>query len=341
MGMSQNISTTILNPEGCNAILDKEYAPISFAVPRDTLVVGIPDGVLALIAPVFVYWVYSLFFHILDVFQLAEKYRIHPAEEITARNRVSRMVVLREVIVQHIIQSAVGWLFYKLDPTPMTGFEWNDMYHLKQRWPILPNFVIYYSYWYGFSCAKLSIAFLIIDSWQFFLHRLIHQNKALYRRFHSRHHQLYVPYAFGALFNDPVEGFLLDTCGTGLAMMLTNLTAREAAVLYVFSTMKTVDDHCGYALPFDLFQKVFPNNSVYHDIHHQHFGIKSNYSQPFFVFWDNLFGTTYHGIDKYKKTQESVTLEKYHQFLADRQAKREKKSARYSDSEDENEVKNR
>lgn len=113
--------------------------------------------------------------------------------------------------------------------------------------------------------------------------------------FHSRHHQLYVPYAFGALYNHPVEGFALDTAGTGLAYLLTGLSYRQGAIFFAASTLKTVDDHCGYALPFDPFQMLTSNNAAYHDIHHQSWGIKTNFSQPFFTFWDGLLGTKYQG----------------------------------------------
>lgn len=139
---------------------------------------------------------------------------------------------------------------------------------------------------------------------------------------------------FGALYNDPVEGFLLDTLGTGIAAIVTGLTPREQIVLYTFSTLKTVDDHCGYALPFDPFQKLFPNNSIYHDIHHQQFGIKTNFSQPFFTFWDVLNNTRYHELDSYKEKQKQITIDKYKQFLRDREdAKLKKKQELYGKDE--------
>ena len=97
----------------------------------------------------------------------------------------------------------------------------------------------------------------------------MHENKWLYRQFHSWHHRLYVPYAFGALYNHPVEGFLLDTFGAGIAEAATGMSLRQALVLFVVSTLKTVDDHCGYRLPFDPLQRLTSNNADYHDIHHQ------------------------------------------------------------------------
>jgi sphinganine C4-monooxygenase len=138
-------------------------------------------------------------------------------------------------------------------------------------------------------------AILFLDTWQYFLHRAMHMNKWLYTTWHSRHHRLYVPYAYGALYNHPVEGFLLDTVGAGLAYKLSGMTARQGMVFFVFSCIKTVDDHCGYALPWDPLQHITSNNAAYHDIHHQSWGIKTNFSQPFFTFWDKFLGTMWKG----------------------------------------------
>lgn len=304
------------------AIEALKQPPVVLSLKKD-YIDGIPDGLLALAAPIIAYWVYSIYFHIIDVYQLLEQYRIHPSEEQLSKNKVTQFVVIRDVIFQHIIQTITGLIVYKFDPVVYTGYENSKMWEIRQMLPsVIPTELIYCAYWYGLSILKVSIAFLIIDTWQFFLHRLMHVNKFLYRKFHSRHHQLYVPYAFGALFNNPVEGFLLDTLGTGVAALALQLSPKEAIFLYTFSTLKTVDDHCGYALPWDFFQHLFPNNSIYHDIHHQMFGIKYNFSQPFFVFWDGLFGTTYHGIDAYREKQKEITITKYRQFLKERKYKK-------------------
>lgn len=63
------------------------------------------------------------------------------------------------------------------------------------------------------------------------------------------------------------------------------------------STIKTIDDHCGYAFPFDPLQHITSNNAAYHDIHHQSWGIKTNFSQPFFTIWDRLLNTKWTGGD--------------------------------------------
>ncbi|OCK74507.1 hypothetical protein K432DRAFT_409801 [Lepidopterella palustris CBS 459.81] len=161
-------------------------------------------------------------------------------------------------------------------------------------------------YWLVFPGLQFLLGILIVDTWQYFLHRAMHQNKWLYATFHSRHHRLYVPYAYGALYNHPFEGFLLDTLGTGLAYLVSGMTVRQSMWFFTCSTIKTVDDHCGYSLPFDPLQLITSNNAGYHDIHHQSWGIKTNFSQPFFTFWDRLLDTMWKGGDvsaRYEKSR--------------------------------------
>lgn len=130
-----------------------------------------------------------------------------------------------------------------------------------------------------------------MDTWQYFVHRYMHQNKYLYRHIHSQHHRLVVTYAIGALYNHPLEGLLLDTVGGAISFLVSGMTARTAVIFFCFATVKTVDDHCGLWLPGNVFHMIFRNNTAYHDVHHQLQGTKYNYSQPFFPIWDVLLGT--------------------------------------------------
>ncbi|KOS39071.1 hypothetical protein ACN38_g10104 [Penicillium nordicum] len=163
-------------------------------------------------------------------------------------------------------------------------------------------------YWYFVPTLQFILAISIVDTWQYFLHRAMHLNRWLYVTFHSRHHRLYVPYAFGALYNHPVEGFLLDTAGTGIGFLVSGMSTRQAMWFFTMSTIKTVDDHCGYAFPWDPLQHFTSNNAAYHDIHHQSWGIKTNFSQPFFIFWDRLLGTQWTGEIKlrYERARENA-----------------------------------
>lgn len=139
--------------------------------------------------------------------------------------------------------------------------------------------------------SQFFVAMVVIDTWQYFLHRFMHHNHFLYRHVHSQHHRLTIPYSFGALYNHPVEGLLLDTVGGALSFLLSGMSPRTSIFFFSFATIKTVDDHCGMWLPWNPLHLLFQNNTAYHDIHHQLYGSKYNFSQPFFVFWDKIMGT--------------------------------------------------
>ncbi|KAF8227534.1 hypothetical protein L208DRAFT_295524 [Tricholoma matsutake] len=266
---------------------------------KPSLFARFPDQYLALAAPIFAYWYLSLFFHYLDIsgWKWLEKYRIHESSEVKARNIATRSHVVGFVFLQQVIQTLLGLMW--LDVPEATNHTQNMQDIAVKLRPLLAwvavevksedNF-LYFIYWWGIPVFQFIAAMFFIDTWQYFLHRSMHINKFLYKHFHSWHHRLYVPYAFGSLYNHPVEGFMLDTLGALFAEILTGMSTRQATLLFVFSTLKTVDDHCGYNLPFDPLQ-LFGNNADYHDIHHQVIGIKSNFSQPFFVHWDYLMGT--------------------------------------------------
>ena len=327
--------------------------------PLHPLIPGIQDQYLALALPVLAYWVVSGLFHLLDTWDLFPQYRLHTPAEVLKRNHVSRWDVFRDVIIQQVVQTAVGLVLAALEDEPVTGREQFDVAVWAQRVRLVEGWVPMVLGLVGIDASGLAakvgkdgygmlagvlrggvypalaqtlvlangnrtvasafapwelqvaqaiyhliipgcqfvLAICIVDTWQYFLHRAMHMNKYLYTAFHSRHHRLYVPYAYGALYNHPVEGFMLDTLGAGVAYLVTGMTCRQSMWFYTMSTVKTVDDHCGYSFPWDPLQHITSNNAGYHDVHHQSWGIKTNFSQPFFTFWDKLLGTKWTGGD--------------------------------------------
>ncbi|KEZ42520.1 Fatty acid hydroxylase [Scedosporium apiospermum] len=349
-----------------NATIDMTLPPLPDYTVSEVpdLLPYVSDFWLSMILPVIVYWIVSIFFHIVDIYDIWPQYRLHTPEEIVQRNHATRYEVARDVILQQIIQMATGAFLSFSDPPQLTGKEkydvavWARRVRLAQRalphllgvlglnaasisknmasshpliagalaggyYPFLttelggsdglvvPAFanweltVAKAIYWLAIPGIQLFLAIMFLDTWQYFLHRIMHTNKWMYATFHSRHHRLYVPYAYGALYNHPFEGFLLDTVGAGLAYKLTGMTMRQGMFFFSFSTVKTVDDHCGYSLPWDPMQHITSNNAAYHDIHHQTWGIKTNFSQPFFTFWDRILNTMYVG-DRAEKERQKV-----------------------------------
>ncbi len=351
--------------------------PTYTLTPRPPLFPPIPDKLAILILPIVAYWGLSMFFHWIDSKDYFPQYRLHTPAEVAKRNRVSRWEVVRDVVIQQVVQTIVGYIIGMTEPDEYLGkgehdvLLWAQRIRLAQRtvpsllsfiginskglannlfhshptlagaligghyptlsnlistsidpptsissfaaWELLTAHIVFH---YLIPTLQFSLAILIVDTWQYFLHRLMHTSRYLYTTFHSRHHRLYVPYAYGALYNHPFEGFLLDTLGAGLAFKIAGMSTRQGMCFFTGSTLKTVDDHCGYALPFDPLQRLTGNNAGYHDVHHQSWGIKTNFSQPFFTFWDRVLGTKWVGGDvsaRYEKAriaaQKAVDLE--------------------------------
>jgi len=231
---------------------------------------GVSDDLLGTVVPILVYWAYS------GVYVLcgsSENYRLHSRKEENVKNLVSKQTVVKGVLLQQTIQAAVAILLFKV-----TGNDSGAI--LKDSCPSLLELG-----------TQFFIAMLVLDTWQYFMHRYMHHNKYLYKHIHSQHHRLVVPYAFGALYNHPLEGLILDTIGGALSFLLSGMSPRASIFFFSFATIKTVDDHCGLWIPGNPFHVVFKNNTAYHDVHHQLYGSKYNFSQPFFVLWDRILGT--------------------------------------------------
>lgn len=316
--------------------------------PIPPLVPWVSDFHLSLILPVAAYWFMSLIFWYIDKKDWWPQYRIHTPAEFKQRNRVSKGEVLRSVIFQQVIQTAVGLsIGYLTSPGDLQGREDYDVTIWAGRirkafaavpWVLAalgidakmagtrtmaysapfslgwgtykpsvivnhmlqttPNGFATWEIWIAKliyvvlePAARFGIAIFFGDSWQYFWHRAMHSNRWMYRNMHAHHHRLYVPYAFGAFYNTLTEAFILDTIGTTLALMLSGLTIRQMMWFSTVSVMKGVDDHCGYRLPWDPLQWWNEQDTAFHDVHHQSWGIKSNYSQLYTTFWDHVCGT--------------------------------------------------
>ncbi|KAB2090222.1 hypothetical protein ES319_A03G109800v1 [Gossypium barbadense] len=230
---------------------------------------AVSDELLGTVVPIVVYWIYSGMYMCLGSF---ENYRLHSKSDEEEKNLVSKLTVVKGVLFQQLLQAAVAILLF----TATGG-------HAGASSQQPSSFIV--------LASQFVTAMLVMDTWQYFLHRYFHENKFLYRHLHSRHHRLVVPYAFGALYNHPLEGLLLDTVGGALSFMLSGMSPRTSIYFFSFATIKTVDDHCGLMLPGNPLHIFFRNNSAYHDVHLQLYGSKYNFSQPFFVMWDRILGT--------------------------------------------------
>ena len=229
-----------------------------------SLVPPIPDKLLTLLLPIAAYWGASMFFHWIDEKDFFPQYRLHTPAEVAKRNRVSRWEVVRDVVIQQIIQTAVGWLLGMTEPDDFFGKEEYDIAvwarririaqsfipgalalvgldakglsgNIGSRYPVLsqillggqheslsgirnvggpvkavaPNFatweltLAWAIYWLLIPALQFAVAIVVVDTWQYFLHRAMHMNKWLYSKLlglcqsisFTNHHCSYLPFA--------------------------------------------------------------------------------------------------------------------------------------------------
>jgi len=206
-----------------------------------SLLPPIPDKLLTLLLPIAAYWGLSMSFHWIDTKDYFPQYRLHTPAEVAKRNRVSRWEVIRDVVIQQVIQTAVGWLLGMTEPDDFYGKEeydvavWARRIRIAERavpsllamigldasglaknlmplHPILAGVLRggnYSSfdgkgafngynrsvmlgfadwelklasaiYWVLVPAVQFTVAILVVDTWQYFLHRAMHMNKWLY-----------------------------------------------------------------------------------------------------------------------------------------------------------------
>ncbi len=222
---------------------------------------------------IFAYWGLAILYDVLDNLNIPfiRRYQLVRRDE-PRGNQVTKQHVIIRVLMQHTIQTALGFILLVADPDMCVNLSLKRMTFLHRA-------------------TRFVLGMFIMDTWQFVIHRYLHVNTYLYKHLHSTHHNLVIPYAYGALYNSILEGFILDTIGGVVTLFAGGLDCETAVCLFTFATCKTVLDHSNYRFPLNPIHNLFPNCSAYHDVHHDFRYIKRNFSQPFFTHWDWMLGS--------------------------------------------------
>jgi len=175
-----------MNKTTCPTFFDGQticYPPTNvpfYHTGRPALVSGIPDSILALVAPIVGYWVLSLFFHALDVsgWQWLDKYRIHESAEVKNRNLATRSEVVRAVLLQQAIQTMLGLVWVTEDVHKGAGSWRGEMEDVGTVFVRVVRFVlgrqlggmvlraagadiVYFIYWWGIPVAQFCLAMYV------------------------------------------------------------------------------------------------------------------------------------------------------------------------------------
>ncbi|XP_024317250.1 sphinganine C4-monooxygenase 1 [Brachypodium distachyon] len=140
------------------------------------------------------------------------------------------------------------------------------------------------------AACRVAVAVSVLDGYKYAWHRLAHRSRFLYRHMHSWHHRIVMPYAYGTIYGHPLEALMADTVGASLALFVSGMSPRATAVFLSLCNIKAIDNHCGVCM-MSRFLRSLWNDAAYHDVHHMPRRVRHNFSDLFFVTWDNMFGT--------------------------------------------------
>ncbi|KAL8640610.1 MAG: hypothetical protein Q9226_008727, partial [Calogaya cf. arnoldii] len=125
---------------------------------------------------------------------------------------------------QDVLDNLLGNITQGLDTSraSLTSFTSQEMMAAKvMYWALVPAF-------------QYIAAIVLADTFQYFIHRAFHVNKWLYKHIHSMHHDIYVPFAYGAFYNHPLETIPIDIIGFPICLAIARLDNRQAAFLELF-----------------------------------------------------------------------------------------------------------
>ena len=145
----------------------------------------------------------------------------------------------------------------------------------------LINFLI--SYYEIVEKERMSLWYILLGIWmidtiEYIYHYALHKYAFLYKHVHKIHHQLHHPYSYSALYNHTIEG-MLEMILILSGYLLFQFSFNEIIIVTSLANVATVLDHS-----FLTWKKGF------HMIHHNG-NMNYNFQQPFFTYYDQLFGT--------------------------------------------------
>lgn len=148
------------------------------------------------------------------------------------------------------------------------------------------------------SAVGFVVVLVLVDTWFYWLHRYLHENRFLYRTVHRIHHgSVDVTPLAGNRFH-PVELFLI-TLPNAFLPVLVLLSPWVYVAAFAVSLLNNVHAHCGYELLPTFWNRIpilkHKTTSLHHNMHHER--SQGNYAL-YFTWWDRLMGTEFANFDE-------------------------------------------
>lgn len=139
----------------------------------------------------------------------------------------------------------------------------------------------YFSSIEGIYFMNIILSVFIIDTVEYFCHYLYHRISFFYNNIHNVHHKPVTVSPLTSFTNHDREALLTSSIIL-LFLVYSALTFYEYIIAVCLSFSSTVCDHTS------------TSKKKFHYIHH-HVNKNKNFQQPFFTYWDHIFGTYYKG----------------------------------------------
>lgn len=120
---------------------------------------------------------------------------------------------------------------------------------------------------------------LLVDTLEYMIHYFYHYKPNIYLKLHKEHHSSSIMSPKHAFLNNDIAA-TKDSVLIFLSMFLLKFSFFEYVSVTSLSIISTVCDHTN------------TQPEKFHYIHH-HVNKNKNFQQPFFTFWDHIFGTYY------------------------------------------------
>ena len=136
--------------------------------------------------------------------------------------------------------------------------------------------------------AEVLIVLLIDDMYFYFYHRLMHQNKYIYRKIHIIHHRATTPFPSEYLYTHPLE-WMIGMIGPFIGIaILGGISIYSFWLLLIIRNIHELDIHSGLKSNFLIKLFPFSGSNEHHDLHHSI--LDGNYASSF-TFLDKIFKT--------------------------------------------------
>ena len=141
---------------------------------------------------------------------------------------------------------------------------------------------------FSWTITEVMVVLLIDDVYFYFYHRLMHENKYIYRKIHKIHHRASTPFPSEYLYTHPLE-WMIGMIGPFIGItLLGGVSIYSFWLLLIIRNVHELDIHSGLKSNFLI--KYFPlsGTNEHHDLHHSI--LDGNYASSF-TFLDKLFNT--------------------------------------------------